>query len=168
MANVSAPKHTVWTGDYDDDANEHAPRSLVVRQSSNFVAPLPPAPIVAQPVNQVQPFDMAGMPIMHTSEAVDQSDELTRAKGFTLRTAPLALALGASVAGVVWLAAGGVWAVVSLFAVFSVVWSVAFVVHLNRTPAGIAWHQSTSMWRIVEREAEYRRRVDWHERTKQR
>ncbi len=152
------------------EPEEQPLQSISTGRTSNFVAPLQPVTALAPQERQALPvkgFDLTGLPLLHTSEAIDTSDELQRSKGFVWRVAPLALGFGAGVAGVVLLAGGNATgAIVALFLCFAVVWGGAFVYHISRSPSGVAYSQSKSMWRIVERETEYRRRVDWHERNR--
>ena len=162
---ISETSGGFWT-DIDGDPDEQSPQSIVANRPSNFVAPARPTQVVEQRTNQVQQFDLSTMPIMHTSHAVDQSDELTRARGFVWRVAPLSLAFAATVGGIVLLGGGAWWALPASFAVFAVVWSIAFVIHLQRSPAGVAWFQARSVWDVVKTEQRYRHQVDWHERNR--
>ena len=150
--------------DLDGDDAELASQSPLVKQASNFVAPLRQSPTPAQPT---QGFDLAMMtPIAHQSLVTDASDEHTRARGFVLRTGPLSFAFAATVGALVWLGGGAWWALPAAFVVFAVVWAVAFAMSMNRSPAGIAWKQSTSMWKILENEQKHRHAqywANWHD-----
>jgi hypothetical protein len=149
------------------EPEEQAPQSSTLQRTSNFVAPLPQSTIVRRA--DAPGFDLSAMPALHTSEAVDQSNELERSKGFVWRVAPLAMGFGAGVGGVVLLAGGNATgAIVALFLVFAAVWGGAFVYHISRSPAGVAYMQSRSLWGVIEREQRYRHSVDWHERTRDR
>ena len=104
---------------------------------------------------------MSGFPVVNVSSAVDASDEYTRAKGFTLRTGPLSLAFAATVGGVVLIGGGAWWALPSAFLVFAIVWGVAFVAHLQRSPSGVAWFQARQMWGVVRDEQKHRHAMEW-------
>jgi hypothetical protein len=145
------------------DADELTPQAMVTRQPANFVAPARTTIVQAQPTPG---FDLSVLPTAYSSHVEDASDELTRARGFTVRTAPLAVAFAVTVGGIVLLANGTWWAIPATFATFSVVWGVMFVKHLNRSPAGVAWYSSTQAWKLLEREQKHRHQVDWYERQK--
>ena len=156
--------------DPDDIMPKQALQSTLATRTSNFVAPTQPVTAITHQEHQTNPvktFDLSGLPMAHTSEAIDQSDELQRSKGFVWRVAPLSLGFGAGVAGVVLLAGGNATgAIVALFLCFAVVWGGAFVYHISRSPSGIAYMQSKTMWGVIREEQRYRHSVDWHERTK--
>lgn len=152
-------------GDLDADPDDldakQAPQAAVVKTAGNFVAPLPQTVTVAR---QAQQFDLSAIPVAHQSMVTDASDEHNRARGFVLRTAPLAGGFAVTVGALVVIGGGAWYAVPASFLVFAVVWAIAFYVHLNRSAAGVAWQQSNSMWRIIEREQAHRHQVDWYER----
>ena len=161
-----------FDADPDDSMPKQALQSTLANRPNNFVAPLPAVTAIAnqeRPAHPVTQFDLSAMPMAHTSEAIDQSDELQRSKGFVWRVAPLSLGFGAGVGGVVLLAGGNATgAIVALFLCFALVWAGAFIFHISRSPSGIAFMQSKSMWAIIEREQRYRHSVDWHERNRNR
>ena len=159
-----------FDADPDDSMPKQALQSTLANRPNNFVAPLPAVTAIAnqeRPAHPVTQFDLSAMPMAHTSEAIDQSDELQRSKGFVWRTLPLSAGFGAAVAAVTVMAgAPAVAAVAVMFLVFSATWAGAFIFHVNRSPSGIAYRQSQSLWGVIEREQRYRHSVDWHERTK--
>jgi hypothetical protein len=151
---------TIWDDD-DDDA------SAGVVSSDRYVPALRPAAPVAPRPAAPSMVDIYAAPALHTSSAIDSSDELIRARGFVWRVAPLATAFGVSAAVLAIVAgAGGAWPIVILFVVFAATWLLALIWHVNRSPAGIAWMQARSLWRMAERQQRYNLRVDWYERTR--
>jgi fatty acid desaturase len=147
---------------WDDDFDNGATTAI-----TNYVPAMAPRPQPRQPAPAPAPVDVFAAPALHTSHAIDNSDEVVRARGFVWRVSPLALAFAVAAAGVAFVAgAGAGWAIVLLFLVFAGVWLVALVWHVQRSPAGIAWMQARSLWGMAREQQRYNNRVDWYERTR--
>ena len=108
------------------------------------------APINAAVVHTIDTTPSATQHVELRTNAID------RALGFMIATSPLAAGFGVVVLGVVVLGFGvpilSLPALVILFSVFAVVWTVAYLYTLSISAEGVSMYEAQSKWDIIRTE----------------
>jgi len=143
--------------DWSDYEYDHAPAVAPRRPAApNYVAP-GPAAIVPRQVEILPPaqHELQHAQPVQTVQRLDTS-AVDRAKGFTIVSVPLALALGivALLVGIV--AFGMPWlslpALLLLFGMFTLAWLLAWLWHQSASPDGVALWQVLLHYRLLRHE----------------